>query len=246
MTVLSGRVVALTGASRGLGRQVARDLVAAGAKVALIARSSPDLAEAADELGAAAAAFAADIGNAASAAEAINAAAARFGRLDALVNNAGLYQPIRVDRSPPEVIERHVVTNLLGAIWCARAAIPHLRATGLGDIVNVSSLASRTPRPLLSVYGATKGGLESFSTGLRNELRKDRIRVTVLRIGSVAGGSGGAGVDPEIRAEFLQGIADTGGSWGAAVAQSSISASLLHILSLPADMSLNLVDARPI
>jgi NADP-dependent 3-hydroxy acid dehydrogenase YdfG len=246
MTKLQDRVVAVTGASRGLGRQMARDLVAAGAKVALLARASPDLTEAAAELSGSAAAFPVDIADAASVASALDAAAARFGRLDTLVNNAGLYQPIRVDRSPIEIIERHLTTNLLGAIWCVRAAIPHLRAAGFGDIVNVSSLAARTPRPLLSVYAATKGGLESFSTGLRNELRKDRIRVTVLRIGSVAGGTGGADVDPAIRAEFLEGIQATGGAWGAPVSQTSLSGLLVDILALPADVSVNLVDARPI
>lgn len=246
MTALRGRVVAITGASRGLGRQAARDLVAAGAMVALLARGSEDLTAAAAELGDSAAAFPADIGDAGSAAAAIDAAALRFGRLDALINNAGLYHPIRVDKSPTALIERHLTTNLLGAIWCVRAAIPHLRAAGGGDIVNISSLAARTPRPLLSVYAATKGGLESFSTGLRNELRKDRIRVTVLRVGSMAGGSGGLGVDPEVRAEFLEGVAATGGAWGAPVRPASLSRILMDILALPADVSVNLVDARPI
>jgi len=243
---LNDRRVAITGASRGLGRRMAQDLIEAGAKVALLARPSDDLRDAAAALGERALAVPVDVTSLASVEAAINQAAEGLGGLDALVNNAALYHPLKVDVSPAELIERHVTTNLLGAIWCVRAALPHLRAAGGGDIVNVSSVAARTPRKFLAVYGATKAGLETLSLGLRVELKGEPIRITVLRIGSMAGGTGGGGWDADLRAEFVEAIQASGGPTGVPVSPGALSQILLNVLSLPPEVNVDLVDARPI
>jgi NADP-dependent 3-hydroxy acid dehydrogenase YdfG len=245
MSALQSRRVAITGASRGLGRQMAQDLIDAGAKVALLARESDDLRKAAEALGERAVAVPADVASLASMEAAIAHAAEGMGGLDALVNNAALYHPLKIDRSPAELIERHVATNVLGAMWGVRAALPHLRAAGGGDIVNVSSVAVRNPRKFLGIYGATKAALETFSNGLRTELKGEPIRVSVLRIGSMAGGTGGGGWDPEVRADFLAAMQASGGPTGVPMSPAGLSQILLSLLSLPRDVNVDLVDARP-
>jgi NAD(P)-dependent dehydrogenase (short-subunit alcohol dehydrogenase family) len=242
---IEGRVVAVTGASRGLGRRMALDLAAAGARVALIARPSDELAEAAASLGDMGCAIPGDVGDAASMARAFEAAVARFGRLDALVNNAALYQPIDLETSPPEVIQQHVAVNLLGAMWCVRAALPHLKAAGGGDIVNVSSAAVRVTPPMLGVYAATKAGLEALSAALRTELKPEGIRVTVLRIGAVAGGTGARDLDPRIRERFLEALSKAPRVGGTPVSQETLAGILIHILGLPREVTLDMVDASP-
>jgi len=246
MSALQTRRVAITGASRGLGRQMARDLIDAGARVALLARESDDLRQAAAALGERAVAAPADVASLASMEAAIAHAAEAMGGLDALVNNAALYHPLRIDKSEPELIERHVATNVLGAMWGVRAALPHLRAAGGGDIVNVSSVAVRNPRKFLGIYGATKAALETFSNGLRTELKGEPIRVSVLRIGSMAGGTGGGGWDPEVRADFLAAMQASGGPTGVPMSPAGLSQILLSLLSLPRDVNVDLVDARPL
>jgi len=246
MSALQTRRVAITGASRGLGRQMARDLIDAGARVALLARESDDLRQAAAALGERAVAAPADVASLASMEAAIAHAAEAMGGLDALVNNAALYHPLRIDKSEPELIERHVATNVLGVMWGVRAALPHLRAAGGGDIVNVSSVAVRNPRKFLGIYGATKAALETFSNGLRTELKGEPIRVSVLRIGSMAGGTGGGGWDPEVRADFLAAMQASGGPTGVPMSPAGLSQILLSLLSLPRDVNVDLVDARPL
>jgi len=246
MSALQTRRVAITGASRGLGRQMARDLIDAGARVALLARESDDLRQAAAALGERAVAAPADVASLASMEAAIAHAAEAMGGLDALVNNAALYHPLRIDKSEPELIERHVATNVLGVMWGVRAALPHLRAAGGGDIVNVSSVAVRNPRKFLGIYGATKAALETFSNGLRTELKGEPIRVSVLRIGSMAGGTGGGGWDPEVRADFLAAMQAGGGPTGVPMSPAGLSQILLSLLSLPRDVNVDLVDARPL
>jgi meso-butanediol dehydrogenase/(S,S)-butanediol dehydrogenase/diacetyl reductase len=246
MSALQTRRVAITGASRGLGRRMAQDLVAAGARVALLARASDDLDAAAADLGERALAVPADVGSLPSMEAAMARAAEALGGLDAVVNNAALYHPLKIDVSPAELIERHVTTNVRGAIWGVRAALPHLRAAGGGDIVNVSSVAVRNPRKFLGIYGATKAALETFSHGLRTELKGEPIRVSILRIGSMAGGTGGGGWDPDIRSEFVAAIQASGGPTGVPMSTAALSQILLNLLSLPRDVNIDLVDARPI
>jgi NAD(P)-dependent dehydrogenase (short-subunit alcohol dehydrogenase family) len=191
---LAGRVAAVTGASQGLGVAIARQLIEEGASVALLARSTDKLAAVAAELGGAALPVTCDVSDPDSVRRAFGQVAERWGHLNLLVNNAGIIGMALLETASDESILDQVSTNLVGPIVCARAAIPLLRAAGGGDIVNISSRSVELARPHLSVYSATKGGLETFSRTLAAELRPDAIRVSAIRVGPVA-------TDPDVQTD---------------------------------------------
>lgn len=183
---LEDRVAVVTGASKGIGVAIARRLSAEGAAVALLARTGSSLSELADDLGASATAFTCDVSDPASVTDTFKRIDGRYGRLDLLVNNAGIIGMSLLADASDENVLGQVATNLVGPILCSRAAIPLLQAAGGGHIINISSRSVELARPYLSVYSATKGGLEVFSRTLAVELRPERIRVSCIRVGPVA------------------------------------------------------------
>lgn len=196
---LAGKVIAYAGASRGVGRHVSGALVAAGAQVAMLARDEARLKEAATAAGEGALPIPTDVSDPDSVRAAFARIEAELGRLDALVNNAVVGWPHRVEEVDDDQVRAEVGTNLVGPILTCRSAIPLLRASGGGDIVNVSSESALDPFPHLVVYAATKAGLETFSAGLAHELKPDGIRVTLLRSGQTEGGEFSAHWDPEVK-----------------------------------------------
>jgi meso-butanediol dehydrogenase/(S,S)-butanediol dehydrogenase/diacetyl reductase len=183
---LQGRVAVVTGASKGLGAAIAQRLADEGATVALLARSAERLSEVATTLGASSIALPCDVADPASVRVAFADLAERCGRVDVLVNNAGIIGMSLLEEASDESILSQVATNLIGPMLCTRAAIPLLRAAGGGDVINISSRSVELARPSLSVYAATKGGLETFARTLAAELRPDGIRVSSIRVGPVA------------------------------------------------------------
>ncbi len=183
---LGGKVAVVTGASQGIGSAIARALHDAGMAVALLARSEDKLHALADDLGEGAFPVRGDVGDPESVRAAFAAVAEHFGRLDALVNNAGIIGMSLLDDADDDHVTSQVAANLLGPMWCSRAAIPLLDSAGGGDIVNISSRAVELARPYLSVYAATKGGLETFTRTLAAELRPRGIRVSSIRVGPTA------------------------------------------------------------
>jgi NAD(P)-dependent dehydrogenase (short-subunit alcohol dehydrogenase family) len=160
---------------------------AEGASVALLARSGDLLTALAGELGVDQAfAIRCNIGNPDDVRSAFSAIDKRFGSIDILVNNAGLISMSLLAEASDQSITEIVSTNLLGAIFCSREAIPLIKASGGGHIVNISSRSVELARPYLSVYSATKGGLEVFTRTLAAELRPDRISVSTIRVGPTA------------------------------------------------------------
>ncbi|HCW62085.1 MULTISPECIES: SDR family oxidoreductase [Sphingobium] len=242
---LEGRVAVVTGASKGMGSHFVDALVAAGARVACLARASVELDAVVARHGGMAAGFACDVGNAGAVDAAIAAAADRFGRIDLLVNNAAIFHPFLVEDATVHQVEQHVAVNLMGPIWCIRAAIPHLRKSQ-GQIVTISSESVRMPFPYLTVYAATKAAVEALSQGLRDELRSDGIRVSVLRSGSVAGGTGGQHWDGEVAQRFFAKIQETGHAsfTGDFAEPTTMALTLVAMVSLPPDVNLDLVEAR--
>lgn len=243
--MLSGKVAIITGGSKGMGSHFVDALVAGGAQVAIFARASAEADALVARHGNAVVASDCDVADAVAVKRSVAATIARFGKLDILVNNAAIFHPFLLEEARDDQVERHVGVNLLGPIWCTRAAIPHLRATR-GQIVNVSSESVRMPFPFLTVYAATKAALETLSQGLRDELREDGIRVTVLRSGSVSGSTGGAAWDPAVVPRFFETIQRTGHAafTGHAVEPRTMAQTLVAILSLPADVCVDLVEAR--
>jgi NAD(P)-dependent dehydrogenase (short-subunit alcohol dehydrogenase family) len=183
---LNGKVVVVTGASQGIGVSIARTLHEAGMTVALLARSEDKLAALAADLGERALAVPCDVADPDAVRAAFSTIGERLGRIDALVNNAGVIGMSLLGEADDEHVTSIVSVNLLGPVWCSRAAIPLLAATGGGDIVNISSRAVELARPYLSVYAATKGGLETFTRTLAAELRPQGIRVSSIRVGPTA------------------------------------------------------------
>lgn len=245
MQQLNGKVAVVTGASKGMGRQFVAALVGAGMKVAGIARPSAQLDSLRSEFGDAVLPLPCDIADPAAVTAAIDRAAAELGRIDVLVNNAAIFHPFAFEAGSDEMIRSHVDINVLGLAWTTRAAIPHLRAAQ-GQIVNVSSESVRHPFPMLALYAATKAAVEVLTEGLREELRSEGIRLTVLRSGSVSGSSGSSGWSEATRQAFFQKIVATGHAAmsGSPASPQSMAQGLLSILGLPRDVSVDLVELR--
>lgn len=184
---LSGRTALVTGASRGIGREIAAALAAAGATVAVTARSEADLtgtlAEIAAE-GGRAIALALDVRDVAACASVTAAAAERLGGLDILVNNAGT-EEVRPSLEVDEALwDRIVDTNLKGAFFCAQAAARRMAADGKGGaIVNICSLTSEVGVPTAVPYGSSKTGLLGMTRGLAAEWAPLGIRVNAIAPG---------------------------------------------------------------
>lgn len=243
--LLHGRKGIVTGASRGMGRHFVASLVGRGARVACLARPSAELDSMAEEFGDAALPISCDVADPDSVNRAVAEAAETLGGLDFLVNNAAIFHPFRLEDGRDEQVKDHLAINLAGPAWCMRAVIPHLRASK-GQIVSVSSESVRMPFPFLSIYAATKAGLETLSAAMRDELREDGIRVTVLRSGSVEGGTGGKDWDPDVTQAFYQTITRTGHAafTGKAASPQSMADALISILSLPADINIDMIEVR--
>ena len=179
-----GKVAVITGASSGIGEATARALVAAGYRVALLARRTDRINELAAELGNNALAIEADVTDRDSILAAAEHVRAELGRADILINNAGLMLLGPFSSGQRDDYRRMVETNLLGAITTTEVFLDQLREGG-GDLINISSVAGRTARPTNGVYAATKWGINGWSESLRQELQPE-IRVTVIEPGAVA------------------------------------------------------------
>jgi NAD(P)-dependent dehydrogenase (short-subunit alcohol dehydrogenase family) len=184
-------VVVLTGASQGIGREMARQLAAAGAQLVLAARDGTELGRVADEcraLGGRAEAVPADVTREADCAALMARAVEAFGRIDGLINNAGIGMWARFDEVRDlSIFERMMQVNYLGSVYCTWHALPHLKRTR-GRIVGVSSLTGKTGVPTRSGYAASKHAMAGFFDSLRIELAGSGVTVTMVYPGFVATG----------------------------------------------------------
>jgi p-cumic alcohol dehydrogenase len=179
--MLQGRVAIVTGAARGLGREYVRALAASGAKV--VAADLRDCAETAALAGANAAASAADVADIASVQAMVDATVERFGRLDILVNNAALYATLkggRFDAIDEAAWDDAMRVNVKGIWQCCKAAVPQMRKTGGGSIVNMASLAALYGTPFALHYTVSKAAVIGLTRGLARELGRDNIRVNCI------------------------------------------------------------------
>jgi NAD(P)-dependent dehydrogenase (short-subunit alcohol dehydrogenase family) len=180
---LNGRVVAIAGASAGMGLAAAKMCAAEGATLVMMARGEDRLREEAAALGAMA--VVCDISDPNSVRSAFAEIDATHGKLDALLNVAGVARIRKIADATDDDISFVMGVNLLGPIYTTRSAIPLMRAAGGGDIVNVSSEITGDYMPSMVLYGTSKGGLDTFSEMMVHELKDDRIRVTNFVSGSV-------------------------------------------------------------
>jgi NADP-dependent 3-hydroxy acid dehydrogenase YdfG len=180
---LEGRRVLVTGASSGIGAESARSIVAAGGRVALLARRQDRIEQLAAELDGVA--VPADVTDVGAARNAVTAAASQLGGLDGLVNAAGAMRAGRIVDADPDTWRLMFEVNVLGLLHVTQAAIPHLRHAG-GDVVNLSSMSGRRVGSVeMAAYAASKAAVHTVSEGLRRELSPDGVRVAVIAPGVV-------------------------------------------------------------
>jgi NAD(P)-dependent dehydrogenase (short-subunit alcohol dehydrogenase family) len=186
------KVVLITGGSRGLGLVLARELAAEGARLALCARDLGELERARAELvgrGADVLAFPCDVTDRAQVNEWVRVCADRFGRIDALVNNAGVIEVGPVESQTLADFEEAMRTHFWGPLYTILAVLPELKRVGGGRIVNISSIGGKIGVPHLVPYSASKFALTGLSEGLRAELMKDNVVVTNVCPGLMRTGS---------------------------------------------------------
>jgi NAD(P)-dependent dehydrogenase (short-subunit alcohol dehydrogenase family) len=246
MTRLAGRRAVVTGASKGLGLRIVEALLGEGARVAALARPSTELDGLAGVIGGRGAVIACDVRSAASVRGAIERAAEALGGMDILINNAAMCNIGRIEEAVDDLVAAEVETNLLGVIWCAREAIPHLRASGGGHIVSLTSEAVNQSPAFLGVYSATKAAVEALSGSLRREVRGDGTRVSILRVGRMTESSLQHAWDPDVRERFFESVRASGVDEdnGQAMAPATAAHALIDLLCLPDDSRVDLVVLR--
>jgi NADP-dependent 3-hydroxy acid dehydrogenase YdfG len=205
---LDRTVALITGASSGIGAATARALAAQGAAVALAARRKDRLEQLAEEItrnGGRVLVIETDVTEKTQAQGAVERTVAELGRLDILVNNAGVMLLGPIENAPIEEWDQMVRLNVLGLLYTAHAALPHLLKAAedsprrVADLVNVSSVAGRVARSGAGVYDATKFGVVAFSESLRQEVTKRHVRVSVIEPGIVT-----TELQSHVRAEVRQ------------------------------------------
>ena len=185
---LEGKAAVVTGGTRGIGLSIARALAAEGASVFICGRDAARVTSAVKELrknGAEVEGIAANVSRYDDCRQLIARAAERFGGPDILVNNAGLGVFKPVEQITPEEWDEVIGTNLSGAFYCSREAIPWMRRRGGGYIFNISSLAGINPFAGGAAYNASKFGLNGFSEAMMQDVRYEGIRVSTIMPGSV-------------------------------------------------------------
>jgi NAD(P)-dependent dehydrogenase (short-subunit alcohol dehydrogenase family) len=189
---LDGRVVLITGGSRGLGLLLAREIGGQGARVIVVARDEAELERAQQDLearGIAASTIVADVATAAEAQRIVVDVLARYGRLDVLINNAGVISVGPLEHMTVGDFEESLSVHFWGPFHAMRAAIPHMREAGGGRIVNISSIGGKVGVPHLASYCTGKFALTGFSTAARAELACDGVLVTTVSPGLMRTGS---------------------------------------------------------
>ena len=192
---LTGTVSLVTGASSGIGEATAVTLAALGSAVALVARRRDRLERLADRIagdGGRSLVVEADVGSQQDAERAVERTVGELGRLDTLVNNAGVMLLGPIEGAELEEWRRMLDVNVAGLLYCAHAALPHLLKAaedgprGVADMVNISSVAGRVARLGSGVYNLTKHGVGAFSESLRQEVTQQHVRVSLVEPGAVA------------------------------------------------------------
>jgi len=186
MTALAGRAAVVSGASRGIGLEVARRLVEAGARVAMLARSEAPLRARAAELGVLALPVPCDVADPTGVNETAERVVDSFGQApDIVVNNAGLFELATVEHTDPDAFRRALDVNLVGPFLLVRAFLGAMRERGSGHVVGIGSIADRMTFPENGAYAASKFGARAFHQVLRAELRGSGVRVTLISPGPV-------------------------------------------------------------
>jgi len=188
--IFQDKTVIITGGSEGVGAATARKFADAGANLMLVARNKKNLEKIADELRdkARVEIFAMDVSDADACVDVFKKAEFEFGRIDILVNNAGYHERGLAESVAAADLGKMIDVNLKAPIMLTRFALPYLKEAGGGAIINVGSLAGRTPVPGSAAYAASKAGLRSFTYSMYEELRGTGIKIAVVSPGPISKG----------------------------------------------------------
>jgi NADP-dependent 3-hydroxy acid dehydrogenase YdfG len=241
---LDGKVAVITGASAGIGEATAEALAAEGAKVALVARRHDRLVELATRIekdGGDALPIEADVTDHGAVEALVAQVKGQFGGIHILVNNAGVMLLGPVDGADVEEWRRMIDINLLGLLYCTREAIPIMRESGGGHIVNLSSVAGRTANLGSAVYNMTKWGVVGFSEALRQEALHSNIRVTCVEPGYVATELQEQNQNPVV----LEALERMANEIGDTLTAGDVARAILYAVSQPQHVAINEVMVRP-
>ena len=233
------KVVVITGASSGLGEAAARRLGQNGAKLVLGARRLDRLQALAKELKLGAdAVVQTDVAQRAEVKRLVDRAAQSHGRIDVMINNAGLMPLSPLERLKIDDWDRMIDVNIKGVLYGIAAALPHMKAQMSGHIINVSSVAGHKVRPGSTVYSATKSAVRVISEGLRQEVKPYNIRTTIISPGAVASELPDSITEPDI-AENVHKIYEY------AIPANSFASMVAFAMSQPDDVDVNEILFRP-
>jgi NADP-dependent 3-hydroxy acid dehydrogenase YdfG len=240
---LAGKVALVTGASSGIGEGTAIALAEAGATVAVSARRADRLGELVrriERAGGKALALAGDMTKEADAIGAVEETVRKLGRIDILINSAGVMQAGGIENVDLDEYRRVFDINLFATLYTCKAAVPHMLKQGAGDIITISSLAGRKGGPQTNAYSASKHAVNSMTDAMRQELGGRNIRVCTLMPGATATEVGDHISDPNWRKAIQAHVSKEG-----AVQPSEIGETIVYILSLPRHVNISEICIRP-
>jgi NADP-dependent 3-hydroxy acid dehydrogenase YdfG len=239
---IEGKVVVITGASSGLGEASARLLAAQGASIVLGARRQDRIKSLADELtahGGNALAVTTDVTHRDQVKKLVDAAVQTYGRIDVMINNAGLMPQSLLEHLKIDEWDRMIDVNIKGVLYGIAAALPYMQKQKAGHIINVSSVAGHRVGPGTAVYAATKYAVRALSEGLRQEVKPYNIRTTVISPGAVATELPDSVTDPNAAARIHKFYADL------AIPADSFARAVAFAMSQPDDVDINEILFRP-
>jgi NADP-dependent 3-hydroxy acid dehydrogenase YdfG len=237
---IEDKVVVITGASSGLGAATARHLARHGAKLILGARRLDRLQALAKELSLGEnASVQTDVTDYAQVRHLVDHAVRSHGRIDVILNNAGLMPHSPLERGKVEDWERMIDVNIKGVLYGIAAALPHMKAQKSGHIINVSSVAGHLVRPGSAVYSATKHAVRVISEGLRQEVKPYNIRSTIISPGAVATELPDSITEPDVAAGVRELYARV------AISADSFANMVAFAMSQPDDVDVNEILFRP-
>ena len=237
---IEGKVVVVTGASSGLGETTARHLAARGAKLVLGARRLDRLEALAEDLQLdRGSAIQTDVTSREQVKTLVDSAVAMHGKIDVLLNNAGLMPQSLLERLRIDEWDQMVDVNIKGVLYGIAAALPHMTKAKSGHIINVSSVAGHKVRQGSAVYAATKIAVRMLSEGLRMEMKPYNVRTTVISPGVVATDLPNSVRDPEAAARIRQFYDDV------AIPADSFARAVIYAIEQPDDVDINEILFRP-
>ena len=240
---VAGKVALVTGASSGIGEAAALALAAAGASVAVSGRRKDRLDALVRRMemsGAKGLALPGDVSVEADATQAVKDTVARLGRIDILINSAGVNEAGGIESLPLDLWRKVIDTNLMGTLYSCKAAVPAMKAQGSGDIINISSTAGRRAAAAFAAYATSKFGVTGLTESLRQEVGGAGIRVCIIEPGATATDIAESISDPKAREAIRAHVSKPG-----AMAATDIADAIMFVLALPPRANVSQMLIRP-